>query len=190
MEIFDVAALVSAGCLATKLLSTFISKHLIETDLAKLSSFVKRRARHLLNMIIVLQKNGVLSTQLNEKLEEAYLMSLHMDTWKEVALTDQRTTEAIAAVFGALDGKEHVEDLPRLDGAIDALETIDRQLLRLRQDIERDISNFDKKNSTIVSRAMGMPRFNVQLLIPTNPDGSPKKADRGFEVLERASSEV
>jgi hypothetical protein len=177
MEIFDVAALVSAGCLAAKLFSTFIKKHLIETDLAKLSTFVKQRARYLLNTIIVLQKNSLLSENLNEKLEEAYLMSLHMDTWKDVALTDQRTTEAFVSVFETLDGRENIEDLSRLDGVIGGLEHLDRRLLDLREQIESDIERFDKKNSSIVSRAMGMPRFNIHFLIPTNPDGSPRESD-------------
>ncbi len=174
MEIFDLAALLSAGCLAAKIFSTLIRKHRIESNLTLLSRFVKNRGWQILDLIIVLQKNNILPADLNEKLEDAYHVSRQMDTWHEIAVADQRVTEAIDAAFGALDGKESLVDLPRLDRVVDALDGIDNEVVGLRKWLSEDIERFDRANSSVVSRVMGLPRFKIKLMIPVDRSDSEK----------------
>jgi hypothetical protein len=166
MVLFNLAALTVASCLAIRLGSTVIAKHVIESDLVRIASINKKRGRVMLNFIIVLQKNEAMTPELNDILEQAYLHSLQMDTWQEIADADRQITVASDLAIKAMRGKLFPVDKERFENTIEAMSDIDEKLLDLRSEVAAMIENFNAKNSTIVSRIMGLPRYRFSLLLP------------------------
>jgi hypothetical protein len=135
----------------------------IEDDLRDYFRGVTSFGEPLLDIMLVLQENGLLDEQWRNAINAKYRCLLAIESWDDVARADRLVVEAFEEAVETLKSLEVVHQARRFENAQIRFNTIDEKLIRTRRLLHRDIPVL---NGSFIHKFRFLCRFTK---IPTYP---------------------
>jgi hypothetical protein len=139
----------------------------VEDDLRDYYRRVAAFRQPLLDVMLVLQENGLLDDERRERLYAAYRSLISMDSWDDVARADRFVVEAFDEAVRILKSSDVKNHARRFHNAQESFNTIDEKMIETRRLLHRDIPRL---NGSFVHKSRCLTKL---LQIPTCPMSEP-----------------
>lgn len=139
----------------------------VEDDLRDYFWGVVEFKQPLLDIMLVLQENGLFDDDRRERLFALYRSLLSMESWDDIARTDRLLVEAFDEMVGLLTDVELKTQADRFHDARVRFNTNDEKLIETRRLLHRDIPRL---NGSFVHKSRLLTKL---LQIPTYPMSEP-----------------
>lgn len=146
-------------------------------DLKDYLSTVRKQQKPLIDILFVMEENGILTETLRDRLETAYSATVNSRTWDEIAFADRVSAEVLDEVQDLLEGVVLAKHATRYDNARTHANTNDGELLVIRHEVQRKT---DRLNGSLVhyvgwlATLLRVPTYSFSQPVEWNPDREPR----------------